>query len=81
MESQPQNPEFRNYLENFHPCDILVPLPMVWHKRCYPMIDLDCYVCLNVPSTAQVLWGSGHFSSLKSHPYCNVQMRSNKPKN
>ena len=21
MESQPQNPEFRNNLENFHPCD------------------------------------------------------------
>ena len=20
MKSQPQNPEFRNYLENFHPC-------------------------------------------------------------
>ena len=20
MESQPQNPEFRNYPENFHPC-------------------------------------------------------------
>ena len=21
MESQPQNPEFRNYPENFHPCE------------------------------------------------------------
>ena len=23
MESQPQNPEFRNNLENFHPCNPL----------------------------------------------------------
>ena len=25
MESQPQNPEFRNNLENFHPCDKYIP--------------------------------------------------------
>ena len=22
MENQPRNPEFRNYLENFHPCTV-----------------------------------------------------------
>ena len=24
MESQPKNPEFRNYPENFHPCDYML---------------------------------------------------------
>ena len=24
MESQPQNPEFRNNPENFHPCELLI---------------------------------------------------------
>ena len=28
MESQPQNPEFRNYHENFHPC-----IHKVWKPR------------------------------------------------
>ena len=27
MESQPQNPEFRNNPENFHPCDYGLGLP------------------------------------------------------
>ena len=29
MESQPQNPEFRNYLENFHPCLSFLMVPWV----------------------------------------------------
>ena len=33
MESQPQNPEFRNNPENFHPC--LNWLFRHWHKKLY----------------------------------------------
>ena len=29
MENQPQNPEFRNNPENFHPCDAVIKLPLV----------------------------------------------------
>ena len=28
MESQPQNPEFRNHPENFHPCQMHLPMPV-----------------------------------------------------
>ena len=32
MESQPQNPEFRNYPENFHPY-ILTLSRLLWHAN------------------------------------------------
>ena len=30
MESQPQNPEFRNNPENFHPCYSLFVVAAIW---------------------------------------------------
>ena len=40
MESQPQNPEFRNNTENFHPWD-LNPFLTLWHNS-----ELTFFKCL-----------------------------------
>ena len=34
MESQPQNPEFRNNPENFHPCTPLIEWFLIFGPRC-----------------------------------------------
>ena len=44
MESQPQNPEFRNNPEKFHPCDTLkeiYQLEIVFVKHCTKKYDSD----------------------------------------
>ena len=38
MESQPQNPEFRNNPENFHPCTI-------GFNRMTSALSEACYIC------------------------------------
>ena len=39
MESQPQNPEFRNNPENFHPCFCCIPEQAL---NCFPCFSLPC---------------------------------------
>ena len=39
MESQPQNPEFRNNAENFHPCQLVLSLCILANFSCF-------YCCL-----------------------------------
>ena len=39
MESQPQNPEFRNNPENFHPCFYSVAFISLF---CHPDLDPNC---------------------------------------
>ena len=33
MESQPQNPEFKNNPENFHPCNFFYRNPIIEHSK------------------------------------------------
>ena len=37
MESQPQNPEFRNNAENFHPCDTLIRVNIMVDTAQFPL--------------------------------------------
>ena len=40
MESQPQNPEFRNNPENFHPCVLVSQSTLLGHEKEYHFIDV-----------------------------------------
>ena len=50
MESQPQNPEFRNNPENFHPCTSIEKM-----QRQAPVVVV--FVALRPMSTAMVIAG------------------------
>ena len=44
MESQPQNPEFRIRLENFHPCNIRI------YQECEDGIEKSVPLVISLPS-------------------------------
>ena len=48
MESQPQNPKFRNNPENFHPCTLYINLILQAHD---PIFQFH-YLIVNVASLA-----------------------------
>ena len=47
MESQPQNPEFRNNPENFHPCISMSQNPPVSNDMAYNMLHKAIILKLN----------------------------------
>ena len=53
MESQPQNPEFRNNPENFHPCvqRVKAVKPTFYNSigcNLYFLYKLSCLTCTNI---------------------------------
>ena len=58
MESQPQNPEFRNNPESFHPCSRWKVFFLLQHIQVLLSIFLN-------PNEVMDEWGSGILESLK----------------
>ena len=50
MESQPQNPEYRNNPENFHPCITMSQNPPVSNDMAYNMLHKTMILKLNEPA-------------------------------
>ena len=46
MESQPQNPEFRNYPENLHPCKLKIIVLMT-----YVPVNNFCHIGAGLPGS------------------------------
>ena len=44
MESQPQNPEFRNNPENFHPCIRCMFFLLLFLTLCMPILFFDGFL-------------------------------------
>ena len=45
MESQPQNPEFRNNPENFHPCIIFLKSELITSNLYKQFSPIECWAC------------------------------------
>ena len=73
MESQPQNPEFRNNPENFHSCDPnktsnLSSIHVVLKRKVFKILFRECACSIHICDEKRCLWDAGD-DSFSNHQY------------